>query len=104
MASVIGCAATLRQRWRTLTPEQRESFLALIEEETARLAELVGDVLDTSRLEAGTFTYSFADVDLGRLVREVAAAVALSQEEVAIRTEVNGSLPPSAPTASASGR
>jgi signal transduction histidine kinase len=93
MASVIGGAATLRQRWRTLTPEQRESFLALIEEETARLAELVGDVLDTSRLEAGTFTYSFADVDVGEVVREVAAAVAVSQEEVVVRAEVNASLP-----------
>ena len=27
MASVIGSARTLQQRWRELTPEQRESFL-----------------------------------------------------------------------------
>ena len=46
MASVIGCAATLRQRWRELTPEQRESFLALIEQETGRLSTLIGDVLE----------------------------------------------------------
>ena len=64
MASVIGSARTLQQRWRELTPEQRESFLALIAEETNRLAALVADVLDTSRLEAGTFSYTFADVDL----------------------------------------
>jgi K+-sensing histidine kinase KdpD len=93
MASVVGCAATLRQRWRTLTASQRESFLALIEEETSRLAALVGDVLDTSRLEAGTFSYSFTDVDIENLVREVAAVVDLGQEEVAIRTEVPGPLP-----------
>jgi K+-sensing histidine kinase KdpD len=93
MASVIGCAATLRQRWRTLRPEQRESFLALIEEETARLAALVGDVLDTSRLEAGTFTYTFSDVDVEELVREVAATVDMAQEEVAVRAEIAGPLP-----------
>jgi K+-sensing histidine kinase KdpD len=93
MASVVGCAATLRQRWRTLNPSQRESFLALIEEETSRLAALVGDVLDTSRLEAGTFTYAFSDVDVENLVREVAAVVDLGQEEVAIRTEVPRPLP-----------
>jgi K+-sensing histidine kinase KdpD len=93
MASVIGCAATLRQRWRTLRPEQRESFLALIEEETSRLAALVGDVLDTSRLEAGTFTYTFSDVDVEELVREVAAAVDMGQEEVVVRAEVTGPLP-----------
>ncbi|HUC34179.1 MAG TPA: histidine kinase dimerization/phospho-acceptor domain-containing protein, partial [Gaiellaceae bacterium] len=67
MASVIGCAATLRQRWRELAPDQRESFLALIEQETNRLSTLVGDVLDTSRIEAGTFTYVMGDVDLGEL-------------------------------------
>jgi signal transduction histidine kinase len=93
MASVIGASATLRQRWRTLSPEQRESFLGLIEEETARLAELIGDVLDTSRIDAGTFSYSFADVDVGELAREVAAIVDVGAEEVEVRAEVAGSLP-----------
>ena len=94
MAAVIGSAATLRSRWRTLTPEQRESFLALIEEETARLAALIGDVLDTSRLDAGTFTYTFGDVDVEELVREAAAVADLGQEEIAVRTEVETPLPP----------
>ena len=94
MASVIGSASTLRTRWRTLTPVQRESFLALIEEETARLAALIGDVLDTSRLDAGTFTYTFADVDLGELVRETAAMTGLGQEEISVRAEVDAPLPP----------
>ena len=93
MASVVGCAATLRQRWRSLSPEQRESFLGLIEEETSRLAGLVGDVLDTSRLEAGTFTYAFADVDLEGMINEVTALVDMGQEEVAVRAEVAGPLP-----------
>jgi signal transduction histidine kinase len=93
MASVVGCAATLRQRWRTLSAEQRESFLALIEEETSRLADLVGDVLDTSRLDAGTFTYSFSEVDIAEVVREVAAVVDLGQEDVDVHAEVDGHLP-----------
>ena len=53
MAAVIGSAKTLRARWRELSPDQRESFLALIEHETKRLADLVGDVLDTSRHRVG---------------------------------------------------
>src|SRR5205814_8991755 len=59
MAAVIGAARTLQDSWRMLTAEQRESFLALIGDETARLAELDGDVLDTSRVEAGTFTFLY---------------------------------------------
>ena len=93
MASVIGCAATLRLRWRELAPEQRESFLSLIEQETGRLSTLVGDVLDTSRIEAGTFTYTFADVDIAELVRETASMVELGTDEVRVQTIVRDPLP-----------
>jgi signal transduction histidine kinase len=94
MASVIGCAQTLNRRWRELTREQRESFLGLIESETARLSDLVGDVLDTSRIEAGTFPYSFDVVDVEELVRETAAVVSLGQDEVRVTTHVPPALPP----------
>ena len=93
MASVIGSARTLEQRWRELSPEQRESFLALIAHETSRLAELIGDVLDTSRIESGTFSYSFEDVDLARLVRDSAAAAEHGQDEVMVEAVVREPLP-----------
>jgi signal transduction histidine kinase len=93
MAAVIGSAKTLRQRWRELTPEQRESFLGLIEHETNRLAELVGDVLDTSRIESGSFSYSFGDVDVGELIHESAAAAESGQDEVKINANVHRPLP-----------
>jgi signal transduction histidine kinase len=93
MAAVIGAARTLQDRWRTLAPEQREAFLALIGDETNRLAALIGDVLDTSRIEAGTFSYSFTDVDLGRLVRDAVATASVGQDEVRVRADVAGSVP-----------
>ena len=93
MASVVGSAQTLRQRWRELNPDQRESFLALISSETERLAALVADVLDTSRIDAGTFTYRFADVDLGALVRDSVAGLSLTQEEVSVVSDVHSELP-----------
>jgi signal transduction histidine kinase len=94
MASVIGCAQTLNRRWRELSQEQRESFLGLIESETSRLSDLVGDVFDTSRIEAGTFPYAFAAVDVEELVRETAAVVSLGQDEVKVTTRVAATLPP----------
>lgn len=94
MAAVIGSAKTLHLRWRELTPEQRESFLGLIDHETNRLAELVGDVLDTSRIESGSFSYSFGDVDLSELVQESAAAAQTGQDEVRINANVQRPLPP----------
>jgi signal transduction histidine kinase len=92
MAAVIGAARTLQGRWRELTPDQRESFLALIGDETSRLARLIDDVLDTSRIEAGTFSFTFSDVDLGELLRDVVAAAELAQDEVELTTDV-GTLP-----------
>ena len=93
MAAVIGAARTLQARWHDLAVEQREAFLALIADEASRLAALVGDVLDTSRIEAGTFSYVFDEVDLGGLVREVVTAAGVGQDTVAVRATVGDGLP-----------
>ena len=93
MAAVIGSARTLQARWRELRPEQREAFLAVIADETSRLSVLVGDVLDTSRVEAGTFSYRFADVDLAAILRDSIAAAEIGQDEVRLAAELPLSLP-----------
>jgi signal transduction histidine kinase len=93
MAAVIGSARTLQQRWRELTAPQRESFLELIAGETNRLANLIGDVLDTSRIDAGTFSFHFAEVDLASLVRDSAATAELGSDEVSVVAEVREPLP-----------
>jgi signal transduction histidine kinase len=93
MAAVIGAARTLQGRWRELSVDQRQAFLALIADETNRLSSLIADVLDTSRIEAGTFSYAFRNVDVGELVHEVAAAAALGQDEVRVHADVNCALP-----------
>jgi signal transduction histidine kinase len=94
MAAVIGAARTLQDRWRTLSPDQREAFLALIADETNRLAALIGDVLDTSRIEAGTFSFSFSDVDVAGLVQDVVTSASIGQDEVRVRAQVTGPVPP----------
>jgi signal transduction histidine kinase len=93
MAAVIGASRTLQQRWRELSPDQRESFLDLIAGETTRLADLIRDVLDTSRIEAGTFSFRFGDVDLAQLVRDSVATAQLGQDEVRLHADVRDPLP-----------
>jgi len=93
MASVIGASRTLQSRWRELQPDQRAAFLALIADETTRLASLIDDVLDTSRIDAGTFTYRFSDVDLEALVRDAVAAAQVGQDEVPLVARVASGLP-----------
>ena len=93
MAAVIGSARTLQQRWRELTSEQRDAFLALIADETDRLAALVGEVLDSSRIDAGTFSYTFGEVDLAGLVNETVASAELARESVQIASTVAAGAP-----------
>ncbi|NUT55368.1 MAG: GAF domain-containing protein, partial [Thermoleophilia bacterium] len=93
MAAVIGSARTLQARWRELRPEQREAFLAVIADETTRLSALVGDVLDTSRIEAGTFAYRFGEVDLTDVLRDSVAAAEIGQDEVRLTTDLPIGLP-----------
>jgi len=50
-------------------------------------------VLDTSRIEAGTFSYRFEEVDLGRVVHEAVETAALAQQEVPVLASVRGALP-----------
>jgi signal transduction histidine kinase len=93
MAAVIGSAQTLQHRWRELKPEQRDAFLAVIGDETSRLSDLVGDVLDTSRIEAGTFGYAFSDVDLAAVIRDSVAAAQFGQDDVRLATSLPATLP-----------
>jgi signal transduction histidine kinase len=94
MAAVIGAARTLEVRWQELTEDQRAAFLALIGDETNRLAALIGDVLDTSRIEAGTFSYTFAPVDMAELVRDTVSGFALGQEDVSVVADAAEAVPP----------
>ena len=52
-------------------------------------------MLDTSRIDAGTFSYRFGDVDLAELVHEtVAAAPSSGTDEVGAASEVPARFPP----------
>ena len=51
----------------SLSSEQRDAFLALIADETDRLAALIGEVLDSSRIDAGRSATRFGEVDLAGL-------------------------------------
>ena len=94
LAAVIGAARTLRERQDDLTAEQRDQLLGLIAGEANRLAVLVGDVLDTSRIEAGTFSYRFGEVDVASLIEDAVATAAVRQGEVSVRAVLAEPLPP----------
>ncbi len=94
LAAVIGSARTLEERWGELTDEERELLLHVIVGESDRLNMLISDLLDSSRIEAGTFSYEFGNVDLAELVDEEVAAVGVIYGDVDVHASLNGPLPP----------
>ena len=93
LAAIIGSARTLEQRWRDLSPVQRDRFLALIADESGRLAALVAEVSDTSRIDFGSFSYVFGDVDLAALVDEAVAAAEIARRSANVASAVEPGLP-----------
>lgn len=61
---------TLEMR-RVKSPEETDRFLRTIGRETQRLGQLVDNILDFARLEAGQVTFRFGPVDLAALVQDV---------------------------------
>lgn len=77
----------LRQyrRERGPDPERVQRALAALDRESGRLAHLVGQLLDISRLESDRLALDLVPTDLVRLVRDVAAGAQLGTTEHTIR-------------------
>src|SRR5579884_1234156 len=90
---IKGYVGTLLRKDAPLDDETREEFLQVIDEETDRLTELVTNLLDMSRIEAGTLRVDCQPTPLGPLLEDCAAR--LRAREPARRLDV--ALPPALP-------
>ncbi len=68
----------------------RDQFLRTIDLETDRLAQLISDLLNLSRLEAGRFEVRKVEVALGGLLRDVLAMVDLQRRNQDVTIRVDG--------------
>ncbi len=71
ITGMIGAAKTLKRSGDQMTPEERESFLHMIERQGDRLLSLTQGVLSGAQIEAGAAPRR-EKIDLASLVREVA--------------------------------
>jgi len=72
LSSIMASAGSLRQDDVSWTEDQRGEFAAAIETEAQRLNRLVGNLLDLSRIEAGSIRPEKSWYDLSSLINEVA--------------------------------
>jgi signal transduction histidine kinase len=68
--SLIRLAVETLEMGRFSSPQESEKFVRLISRETMRLTQLVDNILDFARLEAGQRVFKFSEVSLGEVVRE----------------------------------
>lgn len=85
---IKGYATTLLRgdaRWDTKT---RREFLTIIDEEADRLEELISNLLDSSRLQAGTLQMDFQPVRLETLLKDMVQRAQLGDFDVDIHLDI----------------
>jgi two-component system sensor histidine kinase KdpD len=93
LSSIIASAGSLLQTDVQWSEEERREFARAIEQDAERLNRLVGNLLDLSRIEAGSIRPEKAWHDLGSLIDEVAGRLSVANGE-GVAVEVAAGLPP----------
>jgi signal transduction histidine kinase/PleD family two-component response regulator len=71
------------------TNEQQDKFLSMASRNVDRLARIINDFLDLSRMEAGKLRLRFEKVDLSEIVEGTFSTFALSAQKKSIKLEKN---------------
>ncbi|WP_291888447.1 ATP-binding protein [Cellulomonas sp.] len=87
LTSVLGYLELLQDGTDPLTDEQRE-YVEVIERNARRQLRLVGDLLLTAQVDAGTFAIAPQPVDLADVVRASALSAAPAAEQAGVTLEV----------------
>jgi signal transduction histidine kinase len=93
LASIKGFATTLLRKDVTWDEDSRHEFLCIIDQESDRLTELIGNLLDMSRVEAGTLRVEPKPTDLQPIIEETAAEFQVMTHRHQIRVDLPPSLP-----------
>jgi len=93
LTSVYGAALTLQKR--DVQGKTRESLLAIVSDEAARLARLLDDVLSASRLDAKTERFEITPTDAAEIARAAVEAVRPRlPENIQLDLAIEPNLPP----------
>lgn len=93
LASIKGFATTLLREDVQWDDESRREFLSIIDEESDRLSELISNLLDMSRIEAGTLRVEPEPTDLRPIVTETVAEFQVMTRNHQLEASMPASLP-----------
>ncbi|WP_416991522.1 ATP-binding protein [Alistipes indistinctus] len=77
----------------TQDEEEKKEYLNIIKNSNALLLQLVGDILDLSKIEAGTLEFSFADHDLSEIMGELEQTARMKISDPAIEVACKECMP-----------
>jgi two-component system sensor histidine kinase KdpD len=93
LSTITGAVTSLRQLGDRMRPESRNDLLLTIEEESARLSRFVANLLDMTRIEAGTLNVSKEWIDIGDVVRNAAERCERYFPDLTVETSIAPDLP-----------
>ena len=93
LASIKGFATTLLRQDVQWDEASRREFLSIIDEESDRLSELISNLLDMSRIEAGTLRVEPDLIDLRPIVQDTVAEFQVMTRDHHFRHHIPATLP-----------
>lgn len=93
LAAIKASVSSLREPRICLAPEEQAELLEVIESETDRMARLVGDLLDLSRIEAGVLEPHCQPVLVSEVLDEAIASVTRQLDPARVGVRVEFGLP-----------
>lgn len=88
--AIVGFSSLLAE---TDEAELRQSYMPLVQENNELLLNLISDILDISKIEAGTIELTISSVDLHQLCREVIATFSHKKHDEAVELRFDESSP-----------
>lgn len=80
LTSLLGYATILRKRAATLSDEQRNEFIGIMERQGQRIMHLIEELLQSSRVKEGMGRLQRVPIDLAELVRSVVREFSVGRE------------------------
>jgi signal transduction histidine kinase len=94
LTSIKGFASTLLAEDVTWDPETQRDFLLTIDHEADKLTDMIGQLLDLARIEAGTLRIDPKPVAPGDILGQVLPQLQALTQDHTLETHLAGDLPP----------
>ena len=74
--AIVGFSSILAE---DVSEEERTEYLSIISKNNDILLQLINDILDLSKIEAGTLEYVYANIDVNKMLSEIEQAARMRQ-------------------------